>query len=232
MTLCYNVLTKGFLKIKRPILISATYEVIMTNSLRERRKALGLTLCEVADALGTSKQTIQRYEMGIISNIPKEKIEALAKVLKSTPSALMGWSDEAGNVVKEEYVGKRLPVLGRIACGAPILASEEYDEYVTVDDGVDASFCLRARGDSMIGARIHDGDIVFIREQREVNNGEIAAVIIGDEATLKRVYYYPKEERIILTPENPRYSPMSFSGSELNDVRIIGKATAFRSYIK
>ena len=170
--------------------------------------------------------------MGIIANIPKEKIEALARVLKSTPAMLMGWDGEADTKPIREYMGKRLPVIGEIACGSPIVANEEYDEYVTVDDGVDASFCLRAHGDSMIGARIHDGDIVFIREQTSVNNGEIAAVIIGDEATLKRVYYYPNEEKLILTPENPRYSPMAFSASELMNVRILGKATAFRSYIK
>ncbi len=204
----------------------------MNNNLRERRKALGLTLNEVAEALNTSKQTIQRYEMGIIANIPKEKIEALARVLKSTPASLMGWSENERHIVKEEYIGKRLPVLGEIACGAPILANEEHEEYITVDSDIDASFCLRAHGDSMIGARIHDGDIVFIREQAAVNNGEIAAVIIGDEATLKRVYYYPNEEKLILTPENPRYSPLSFVGSELSEVKILGKATAFRSYIK
>ena len=83
----------------------------------------------------------------------------------------------------------------------------------------------------MIGARINDGDIIFIRSQSVVNNGEIAAVIINDEATLKRVYYYPKEEKLILSPENPRYAPLVYIGRELEQIKIIGKAIAFQSTI-
>ena len=81
----------------------------------------------------------------------------------------------------------------------------------------------------MVGARIFDGDIVFIRSQSSVDNGEIAAVIINDEATLKRVYYYPNEEKLILNPENPKYAPLLFMGDELNSVKILGKAVAFQS---
>jgi repressor LexA len=83
----------------------------------------------------------------------------------------------------------------------------------------------------MIGARINDGDIIFIRSQASVNNGEIAAVIINDEATLKRVYYYPDEAKLILSPENPRYAPLVYIGEELSHIRIIGKAVAFQSAI-
>ena len=97
----------------------------------------------------------------------------------------------------------------------------------TEDFGAD--FCLIARGDSMIGARIHDGDEVFIQQTDLVNNGEIAAVIIDDEATLKRVYYYPEESKIVLSPENPHYEPLEFVGEELNQIRILGRAVAFQS---
>jgi repressor LexA len=96
---------------------------------------------------------------------------------------------------------------------------------------LDADFCLRAHGDSMIGARIYDGDIVFIRSQNSVDNGEIAAVIINDEATLKRVYFYPDEEKLILTPENPRYAPLVYLGGELENIKILGKAIAFQSAV-
>ena len=81
----------------------------------------------------------------------------------------------------------------------------------------------------MIGARIMDGDIVFIREQTIVENGEIAAVIIDDEATLKRVYYYKDSGKLILQAENPKYSPLIYEGEELNSIRILGKAIAFES---
>ena len=83
----------------------------------------------------------------------------------------------------------------------------------------------------MIGARIYDGDIVFIRSQNAVDNGEIAAVIINDEATLKRVYYYPNEQKLVLSPENPRYAPLVYVKDELDSIKIIGKAVAFQSSV-
>ena len=127
---------------------------------------------------------------------------------------------------------KRIPLLGDIACGEPIFADEENGNYVVTSDEIEADFCLRAKGDSMVGARILDGDIVFIRSQPEVENGQIAAVIINDEATLKRVYYYPEQQKLILTPENPLYEPRSFIGNELSQVRILGKAIAFQSIVR
>ena len=83
----------------------------------------------------------------------------------------------------------------------------------------------------MTGARIYDGDIVFIRSQSSVDNGEIAAVIINDEATLKRVYFYPEEGKLVLSPENPRFAPLVYVKDELNSIKIIGKAIAFQSTI-
>jgi len=125
---------------------------------------------------------------------------------------------------------KRVPLLGEIACGEPIYADERHGEYVITDEGVNADFCLRCVGDSMIGARIHDGDLVFVRKQSSVDNGEIAAVIIEDEATLKRVYFDGKT--LILAPENPAFAPLIYSGEDLNQINILGKAVAFQSAIR
>ena len=203
--------------------------------LRELRIARGLTLLEVAEAVGTSKQTISRYEKEIITNIPKEKIELLASVLSITPAELMGWENEA---LYERYDnlsrfgGRSLPILGEIACGKPIFAEEEHESYICVGDSIAADFCLRAKGDSMIGARIFDSDIVFIQRTDTVDNGEIAAVIVGDEATLKRVYYYPEKQKLILSPENPKYEPLVVLGSELQEIQILGRAVAFQSVIR
>lgn len=201
--------------------------------LKELRKSKGLTLDELALMIGTSKQTIHRYETGAISNIPPQKVESLAFALGTTPSELMGWDDEPSvqypNLVPMGI--RQLPVLGDIACGMPIYAEERHESYVSVSDKLDADFCLVAHGESMTGARIYDGDIVFIRSQSSVENGEIAAVIINDEATLKRVYYYPDEGKLILSPENPRFAPLVYVGNELNTVKIIGKAVAFQSFI-
>ena len=123
-------------------------------------------------------------------------------------------------------------MLGAISCGVPTwVPEEEHEVFVSADSSLDADFCLRAQGDSMTGARIYDGDIVFIRQQESVDNGEIAVVIINDEATLKRVYYYPEKKKLILSPENPKYAPFVFVGEELKDIRIIGKAVAFQSIV-
>lgn len=124
---------------------------------------------------------------------------------------------------------RRIPLLGTIACGEPILAEENLDGEVDIPAHVQADFALRCKGDSMITARIFDGDIVYIRRQEDVNSGEIAAVLIGDEATLKRVYKYPG--RLELRPENPTFPVLQFEGPQLEDVRIIGKAVAFTSNI-
>ncbi len=204
---------------------------MIANRLKELRLTKGLTLEEVAERVGTSKQTIHRYENGVIANIPHDKIEKLAIALATTPSDLMGWSSQISYDNIMPINKKRLPIIGTISCGEPIYAVEEYGNFITINSDIDASFCLRAKGDSMIGARIFDGDLVFIREQDSVDNGEIAAVVINDEATLKRVYYYPDEAKLILSPENPKYPPLVYIKEELNSIKIIGKAVAFQSVI-
>ena len=202
---------------------------MFSNNLKKTRLAKRMSLEELARLVGTSRQTIHRYENGTISNIPPEKVERLAEALGTTPSSLMGWRADCANIMP--ITEKKLPILGSIACGEPIYAEEDRESFCTADDGIDADFCLKAQGDSMIGARIYSGDIVFIRAQDSVDNGEIAAVIIGDEATLKRVYYYPEEGKLILSPENPRYAPLVYVGEELNRIKILGKAVAFQSRV-
>ena len=204
-----------------------------STKLKELRKSRGLTLDELALRIGTSKQTIHRYENGIITNVPPEKVESLAVALGTTPQELMGWEEEIAPSYKNvmPVAVKQLPVLGDIACGMPIYAEERHESFVTVADQLDADFCLKAHGDSMTGARIYDGDTVFIRAQDSVDNGEIAAVIIDDEATLKRVYFYPDESKLILSPENPKYAPLVYMRDELDTIKIIGKAVAFQSSV-
>ena len=114
--------------------------------------------------------------------------------------------------------------VGRIACGAPILAEQNIESYDYVPDSVKCDFTLVCKGDSMINARIYDGDVVCIRAQAEVESGEIAAVMVGeDEATLKRVELY--QDHIVLKAENPLYKPLVFWEDDMNTVRVIGKAT-------
>lgn len=125
---------------------------------------------------------------------------------------------------------RKIPLLGNIACGEPILASENLEGEVDIPKEIHADFALRCKGDSMINARIFDGDIVYIRQQETVDNGEIAAVLIDNEATLKRVTLY--KDHVVLSPENPMYKPFVFWYEEMNNIRIIGKAVAFTSAVR
>ena len=206
--------------------------------IKSLRNALNISQTELANRVGTTKQNIYKYENGIITNIPSDKVEQIAMILETTPAHLMGWDEEPASI-KESMEGieniiplpktHKIPLLGNIACGEPITAVENIDTYVDMPDCVSADFALTCKGDSMIDARIYNGDIVYIREQPEVENGEIAVLIDG-EATLKRVYY--QRNKIILQPENKKYEPLVYVGEEILDVRILGKATYFLSKAK
>lgn len=125
---------------------------------------------------------------------------------------------------------RKIPLIGSIACGAPILAEEHVEDYIDIPKKIQADFALTCKGDSMINARIFDGDIVYIRQQEVVDNGQIAAVLIDGEATLKRVQLY--DDHISLEPENPQYRPLVYWEKEMNQIRILGKAVAFTSTIR
>ncbi len=193
------------------------------------REKMGLTQESVAKRIGVATQTIFKYEKEIVTNIPLENIQKLSEVFSVSPAELMGWNNSLDLIPVRM---RTLPLMGEIACGKPITAEQSYDGYTTADSDMKVDFALRCKGDSMINARIYDGDIVFIREQDIVDNGEIAAVVIGDEATLKRVYYYPEDNKMVLSAENSAYAPLVFQGEELESIRIIGKAIAFQSEIR
>lgn len=125
---------------------------------------------------------------------------------------------------------KRVPILGEIACGQPIYAERQYGNFAEVEGNVHADFALTCKGDSMKDARINDGDMVFIREQPTVENGEIAAVLIDDEVTLKR--FYSNDNSIVLAAANPEYAPIIISANDGKQVRVLGKAVAFQSAIR
>ena len=204
----------------------------LKDKIRTRRLDLGLTLEEVAHVVGVGKSTVRKWETGDIANMRRDKIAKLAEALQTTPAFLMGWETDSSlpdNILPMPDMG-RVPLLGQIACGKPITAEENIEDYVDIPEHIKADFALRCRGDSMINARIFDGDIVYIRQQPDVANGEIAAVLIGSEATLKRVYHYA--DRLELRPENPTFPVLSYEGDELSDVRIIGKAVAFTSAVR
>ncbi len=187
--------------------------------IKKCRLDSGMTLLEVANALGVREATAQRYESGEIKNLKQATVLEMARIFNCSPSYLMGW-EECEEKCAE---GNSLPLLGKIAAGQPILATEDCEYFSPIND-TRADFCLRVKGDSMIGAGIKDGDIVFIRKQDSVDDGEIAAVLVEDEATLKRVYI--TDDAVTLISENPKYKPMIYTKKQCKNIRILGKAVA------
>lgn len=200
-------------------------------NIKKRREELKVTQQTLAEKIGYADKTmISKIENGLV-DLPQTKIIAIAKALHTTPGALMG----DANVIPpydniHQIAKKSLPVLGSVACGKPIYMAEEKEVYVDATTDIKADFILIAKGDSMTGARINDGDIVFVRQQPEVENGEIAVVAIDDEATLKRFYKY--NDMILLKAENPEYKDMVYTPEDHKEVRVLGKAVAFQSDVR
>lgn len=204
--------------------------------LHQQRKRLNLTMKQVADYVGVSEATVSRWESGNIANMGRDKIALLSQILKVSPGVIAGYEQNdndfiaLGNLMPHPKM-KKVPRLGTIACGEPILATENIETDDFVPEDIKCDFTLMCKGDSMINARINDGDVVYIKYQEQVENGEIAACLVeGDfetDATLKRYYKY--DDRIILQSENPKYQPFVYVHEEMNKVRIIGKAVGFTS---
>lgn len=206
--------------------------------LREALSARNMLPIELSRLSGIGKSAISQYLSGKVT--PKQdKIYKLAQALKVSESWLMGYDEPmeqspapaSGDLPANVFPiqTKKVPLLGTIAAGVPIYADENFDGYRECTEDIDADFCLKIQGDSMIGARINDGDIVFIKKQPDVDNGEIAAVLIEDEATLKRVY--KEKDSLILQAENPKYAPIVYTAESYVECRILGKAVAFQSDI-
>lgn len=196
--------------------------------LKRRRKELGMSAEAVAEKLGCSPSTVYRYENGEINKMGIDKLKPIAEAINTSPAYLMGWEDEEtlpANVSRIESM-QRIPLVGQIACGIPILAEQNVEDYVDLPGNIRADFALTCKGESMIGAGIRSGDIVYIRKQEEVENGQIAAVMVGsDEATLKRVYLQPGVVQLVA--ENPNIPPAVFIGEDAAKIRIIGLAVAY-----
>lgn len=186
--------------------------------IKERREHKGLTLEEVGEYVGVTKSTVRKWETGDIENMKRDKIAKLAEVLSVSPLYVMGMI-ETYNM--KDTIGNPIPLLGTIAAGSPILAEQNIEDYFNLDKKIKADFCLRIQGDSMINVNILDGDIVFIKKQESLEDGEIGAVLVDDSATLKR--FYRENGHVILQAENPLYKPLVISKG---NVIILGKMVA------
>lgn len=221
------------------------------NSFNERLKQAmnlkNISQSELCELTGIPKSAMSQYVSGAFT--PKqERTYLISKALNVNEAWLLGYDGvpmekehtqtDSLSALMQKYDNikpitlKRFPMLGEIACGEPIFAEEDREHYVMADMDIDADFCLTAKGDSMINARIFEGDIVFIKEMPIVENGDIAAVIIENDATLKRVYYYPDDNMLQLIAENPKYKPLVYQNEELDHIRILGKAVYFMSAVE
>lgn len=215
--------------------MASQFCVRVGNNIKKYRKEAGITLKELGEKIGVQKSAIAKYENGRVKNLKRGVIAKLADALQCSPTYLMGLEEENNDMKLSNIIpitAHKLPMLGEIACGEPRFINENRESYVDAGTNIKADFCLKAKGNSMIGARIMDGDIVFIRQQPEVENGEIAAVAIDDEATLKRFCRDEETGTITLVAENPAYAPMVFTSGNQKNVYILGKAIAFQSDIR
>ena len=199
----------------------------LSSRIRQRREQLGLSQEELAARMGyRSKSSITKLEKGI-NDLPRAKLEELAAALDTTPAWLMGLADLPCPPPGLEPLPEmaRVPLVGSIACGTPITAEQNIECYIGVPAAWHADFALTCHGSSM-APTICDGDIVCIRRQPEVEQGEIAAVRIGEEATLK--HFHRQGETVMLLADNTAVCPpMVFAGPQLEEIQIEGRAVGF-----
>lgn len=197
--------------------------------IKKLRTQNGYSQEELGKLLGVQRAAVQKWECGTVKNLKRDTIKKLSEIFNVPTSCFVDDEYLSYNNIIAFPKMNRIPLVGTIACGTPILANENLDGEVTVPEDITADFALRCKGDSMIDARIHNGDIVYIRQQPTVENGEIAAVLIDEEATLKRVYI--SDNTITLVACNSKYQPFVYTGEQLDQIRILGKAVGFTSTI-
>lgn len=212
---------------------------VFSKNLTRYMKQEGITQKEIAKIAGVSAPTVNNWIK--CHKYPRiDRIEKIALHFGIRKSDLIEdkSNDERSNDIDIFSIPgieplpemEKKPLLGTIACGEPILAEENIEDYIPVPKSKHCDFLLRCKGNSMIGARVHDGDLVCIRQQPTVENGEIAAVLIENEATLKRFYRYG--DTVVLRAENLDFPDLEYKDSQLEGIRILGKATHFISKIK
>jgi repressor LexA len=198
-------------------------------NIKELRKNMNMSQEDLATKLGTSKQVISRYENG--QRVPKITVaKEYADILGCTLETLIGTTKETlPSVIQpiSEIRSTRIPLIGNVAAGQPILAEEDYETYI--DSPCKADYALRVEGDSMEPGFI-DGDIIYIKAQDDVDDGQIAVVLLDDSAALKHVYHIPNG--LMLTSDNPKYPPMHMTFEDYNVIRVLGIVVGFTRMFK
>lgn len=226
---------------------------MLSDVIRKKRKELGLTLLDIAKYVGVTEATVQRWESGNIKNVRYEKVALLSQLLHSSPAEIMGWDEmdvsvsetfpnwtpgetieDAKSIIPEGNLSRavKIPVLGYVRAGIPIDAVEEILDYEEITEDMantGAYFCLQIKGDSM-EPKFSEGDVVVIRQQETVENGDIAVVLInGNDATIKK--FYRTDAGIQLVATNPSYDPLFYTPKDVDSlpVSVIGKVVELRA---
>lgn len=206
--------------------------------MKARRKQIGMSAEQIAEQLNISPSTVYRYENGDIEKMGIDKLTPIAKALRTTPAYLMGWDTSEKSSLPPDAIpfdpakGHRIPILGRISAGLPLYAEEHIEGYTVTDlNGGAEYFGLRVRGDSMNAIGINDGYIIIVRRQEEVEQGEIAVVMVGEEdATVKR--FYSSDTTVTLMPQstNLEHKPQMYDLRKTN-IRILGKVVEVKFFV-
>lgn len=205
----------------------------IAENIKRIRLEHGLSQAELGKIAGVSDKAVSTWELGL--KTPRMgAVEKMANYFGITKSAIVDdVQPTPATPIPPGFIPmppmRKVPLVGSIACGTPILAQQNIDGSVDAPEDIRCDFALRCKGDSMIDAGIHDGDAVYIRIQPEVENGEIAAVRIGEEATLKRVYY--DGTTLTLMPANAAFAPMIFTGPQLEEVHIEGRVVGWTHWV-
>ena len=190
--------------------------------IKKKRIESGFSQVDFANKIDVSKQTLYKYENNIITNIPSDKIEAISKVLNLSPMYIMGWEDLEPPIPKSNgYPTVRIPVLGDVAAGVPILAQQDIIGYEDIPADMAKTgeyFGLKIKGDSM-EPKIHDNDIVIVKSMSDAENNDIVIAMINNEATCKRLHKYSNS--VVLTAINSDYKPIEVTPDE--NIQILGK---------
>ena len=202
----------------------------MDNFIKNRRKELGITLEDIGNYVGVSKGTVQRWETGGISNMRRDRIKKLSEILKISPDMLLGDAEEKQTEENSTAATVKIPVIGTVAAGVPITAQEDITGWEEVPaEWVKNStmFALKLKGDSM-EPRMAEGDIVIVKQQSDVESGEIAIVMVDGEATCKKVVKH--SDGVVLVSNNPKYSPMFFTLKDIEEknITVLGRVTELR----
>lgn len=202
-------------------------KTIIAKNIRHYMELHNKSRNDICEALGIKYTTFTDWVNG--KTYPRiDKIERMAGYFGISKSDLVEDHDNlpADAIPYTKRPTQPIPIVGVVSCGMPLLAEDNIEGYheTSMQDitSGETYFWLRAKGDSMINVGIHEGDLLLIRQQNDVDSGDIAVVAInGDDATLKRVI--KKENALILQPENAAYETKIFIGAEVETVHIRGR---------